>query len=320
MLDLKRLRVLREVASRGSFSAAADALYVSQSAVSQQVAALEAEAGVPLLVRLRTGPVLTDAGELLVGHADAAIARLEEAERELAELSGLGSGELRLVSFPSASATIVTRAASVFSRQHPEIRLALGEGDPEDSIPQLKRGVHDLAVAYDFETAPFEADRDLECRPLLVEEMHIALPADHRLAGCDSLELSELADEPWLCGTSDGSCRQLTVRSCEAAGFRPDVSFESNDYTVLQSLVAAGMGVTLMPDLALAATNPGAGAIARAANPGVALVRVAPRAPIRRVWAITLRAGSRSGATEAMVEVLEAVSAQFAGAGEPAAA
>ena len=180
MLDLKRLRVLREVAERASFSAAAEALYVSQSAVSQQVTALEAETGTQLLLRLRSGPVLTDAGELLVCHADAAIARLEQAERELAELDGLAGGELRLISFPSASATVVTAAASVFRDRHPEIRLSLTEGDPEDSIPQLKRGAHDLAVLYDFELHPFESDRDLELRPLLTEEMHVALPPDHR--------------------------------------------------------------------------------------------------------------------------------------------
>lgn len=308
MLDLKRLRVLREVAAQGSFSAAAESLYVSQSAVSQQISALEAEAGTQLLVRLRGGPVLTDAGELLVCHADAAIARLEQAERELGELSGLHSGELRLISFPSASATVVTAAASAFRTLHPDLRLSLTEGDPEISIPQLKRGGHDLAVVYDFELHPFEADRDLELTPLLTEEMHLALAADHPLATRPSLPLDELATEPWLCGTQDGSCRQLTIRSCQLAGFEPDVSFESNDYNVIQGLVAAGMGVTLLPDLALVSPHP-----------GIVVLPVAPETPVRRVWAATLRAGSRSKATEAMVEVLAKVSAEF-GVGRPALA
>ncbi len=301
MLDLKRLRVLRAVAEHGSFSAAAEALFVSQSAVSQQVTALEAETGTQLLLRLRGGPVLTDACSLLVCHADAAIARLDQAERELAELSGLATGELRLISFPSASATVVTAAASVFRDQHPEIRLSLTEGDPEDAIPQLKRGAHDLAVLYDFEVHPFEPDRDLELRPLLTEEMHVALPADHRLADSDGIRLEELAEEPWLCGTTNGSCRELTVRSAQRVGFEPDVTFESNDYHVLQSLVAAGMGVTLLPDLALVAPNP-----------GVRVIEVLPEPPVRRVWAATLTAGSRSRATEAMLDVLERVSAEFA--------
>lgn len=300
MLDLRRLRILREVAEHGSFSAAADALFVSQSAVSQQIATLEAEVGVPLLLRLRSGPVLTDAGKLLVGHADAAIARLEHAERELAELSGLRVGELRTVSFPSASATIITRAAAEFRDSHPEIRLSLTEADPEDSIPQLKRGNHDLALVYDFELHPFSPDRDLELRPLLTERMHVALAETHPLADRDVIELAMLADEPWLCGTSNGSCRELAVRSCQRAGFDPDVSFESNDYNVIKALVAAGMGVTLLPDLALAAPTP-----------GLVIVPVGPEPPLRRVWAATLAAGSRSAATEAMLDVLARVSAEF---------
>jgi DNA-binding transcriptional LysR family regulator len=300
MLDLKRLRALREVAARGSFSGAAEALYVSQSAVSQQIAALEAEVGVPLLLRLRSGPVLTDAGSLLVGHADVAIARLEQAERELVELSGLARGEVRMVSFPSASATIVTAAASRFGELHPEIRLSLVEGDPEDSIPALKRGEHDLAIVFDFTLNPFQEDPDLELRPLLTERMHVALPADHRLAGEDEIELCDLDSDPWLCGNATTSCREMTVRSCRSANFEPDVSFESNDYGVLKSLVAAGLGVTLLPDLALIQPTP-----------GMVVRPVAHQAPERRVWAATLAAGSPSRATEAMLDVLAEVSAGY---------
>ena len=295
MLDLKRLRVLREVAEQGSFSAAAETLFVSQSAISQQVAALEAEVGVPLLVRLRGGPVLTEAGELLVSHADAAICRLEQAERELSELAGLGTGEIRVISFPSASGTLVVDAASAFRERHPEVRLAISEGDPELSIPELKRGRHDVAVVYDFELTPFEGDRDLDLVPLLSEQMHVVVAADHPLAArADSgVRLEELSAEQWMCGVSGGSCRELTLRSCELAGFEPDVSFESNDYSVLQSLVAAGMGVALLPDLTLDSLHS-----------GVVVVPVIPEAPVRRVWAATLQAGSRSAATDAMIEVL----------------
>ncbi len=292
----------------GSFSAAAESLYVSQSAVSQQVAALEAEAGTKLMLRLKGGPILTEAGELLVSHADAAICRLEQAERELAELSGLESGELRMISFPSASATLVGGAAAAFSKLHPAVRLSLTEGDPEDSIPKLRRGDYDLALVYDFELRPFEADDDLALTPLLTEEMHVALSERHRLAGRERIELCELDDDPWLCGTSGGSCRELTIGSCRRSGFEPDVAFESNDYNVIMSLVAAGMGVTLLPDLALARPNP-----------GLVVRGVAPEAPIRRVWAATLAAGSRSRATEAMIEVLARVGREY-GVAPPALA
>jgi DNA-binding transcriptional LysR family regulator len=309
MLDLKRLRILREVSCKGSFSAAADALYVSQSAVSQQVAALEAEVGVPLLLRLREGPVLTDAGRLLVAHGDAAIARLEQAERELGELSGLRTGELRLISFPTASATIATAAASTFAERHPDIRLSLAEDEPEEAIPRLKRGEHDIALVYDFELNPFAPDRDLELRPLLTEEMHLAVPEGHRLADRRSARLEELAGEPWLCGASNGSCRELTLRSCERAGFTPDVAYESNDYNVLFGLVAAKLGVTLLPDLAFAALKP-----------GVVVLDVEPEPPVRRVWAATLTAGARSRAADAMLEVLTEVSTPLGAEAPPVAA
>ena len=308
MLDLKRLRVLKEVAEQGSFSAAADELHVSQSAVSQQISALEAEVGVPLLLRLRGGPQLTEAGALLVSHADAAICRLEEAERELAELAGMGSGELRLASFSSANASLVTRAARGFRDRHPDVRLSLSEADPEDSIPQLKRGATDLVLAYDFELDSIEDDRDLVTTHLLDEDMHVALPTDHPLAEAGAIELGTLADETWLCGSSESSCRRLTVGSCERAGFKPDVAYESNDYTAMQALVAAGMGVTLIPDLALLYRNP-----------EVAIVDILPEPPIRRIWAVTLEAGSRSSATDSMIEVLQQVSASILTRPKPAA-
>src|SRR5918996_1954719 len=149
MLDVKRLRILREVAARGSFSGAAEALYLSQSAVSQQVATLEREVGMSLLDRTNGGPKLTDAGRSLVDHADAVIARLDEAERELAAIAGLEGGRLRLASFPTASATLVTRAVSTFRERHPKVELRLAEADPEDSVPSLKRGEQDLALTFD---------------------------------------------------------------------------------------------------------------------------------------------------------------------------
>lgn len=300
MLDLKRLRVLREVAERGSFSAAAETLFVSQSAISQQISALEREVGSPLLLRLRTGPVLTDAGTLLVAHADAAICRLEQAERELGELNGMGAGELRMVSFSSASATIVAAAARRFADLHPQIRLSLSEAEPEASLVQLKRGEFDVALAFDFELAPLGEDPDLTMTPLLDERMHVAVPPDHPLADRRTVRLDELSDDPWLCGGNETNCRQLTLRSCQQAGFTPDVAYESNDYTVMLALVQAGMGVTLIPDLALLIPSP-----------DVPVLEVEPEAPIRRIWAVTLEAGSRSSATGPMIEILREVGADI---------
>ncbi len=300
MLDVKRLRILREVANRGSFSGAGEALYLSQSAVSQQVATLEREVGMSLLERTSAGPKLTDAGQALVTHTDAVICRLEEAERELAAIAGLEGGRLRLVSFPTASATLVTRAVSSFRDRHPAVELHLGEAEPLDSVPALKRGEFDLAITYDFEVNPDPEDRDIERRLLLEEQMQVALPPDHRLASRKAIRLTDLAEEEWVIGASSGSCRAHVIHLCQAAGFEPRISFESDDYQVLQGLASAGMGVALLPDLAMAGKHP-----------ALEVRPVAPTPPVRRVWATSLAEGSRAPATDAMREVLVEVAERF---------
>jgi len=300
MIDVKRLRILREVANRGSFSGAAEALYLSQSAVSQQVATLEREVGMSLLERTSAGPKLTDAGRALVTHADAVICRLEEAERELAAIAGLEGGRLRLVSFPTASATLVTRAVSTFRDRFPSVELQLGEAEPHDSVPALKRGDFDLALTYDFEVNPDSEDRDTERRLLLEEQMQVALPPNHRLASRKAIRLTDLADEEWVIGASSGSCRAHVIHLCQAAGFEPRISFESDDYQVLQGLASAGMGVALLPDLAMAGKHP-----------ALEVRPVTPTPPVRRVWATSLAAGSRAPATDAMCEVLVEVAERF---------
>jgi DNA-binding transcriptional LysR family regulator len=300
MLDVKRMRVLREVANSGSFSGAADVLYLSQSAVSQQVATLEREVGMPLLERTSAGPKLTDAGRALVTHADAVICRLEEAERELAAIAGLEGGRLRLVSFPTASATLVTRAVSTFRDRFPGVELLLGEAEPEDSVPALKHGDFDLALTYDYEFNPDAPDRDIDRRMLLEEEMQVALPPGHALAKRRAVKLEDLAEADWLTGVSRGSCRAHVIMLCQSAGFEPKISFESDDYQVLQGLVSAGVGVTLLPELALAGRHP-----------ELELRPISPTAPKRRVWATTLAEDSRGPAADAMLGVLADVADRF---------
>jgi DNA-binding transcriptional LysR family regulator len=295
MLDVKRMRILREVANQGSFSAAADALYLSQSAVSQQVATLEREVGMALLARAQDGPKLTDAGASLLTHADAVIARLEEAERELGEIAGLEAGRLRLASFPSASATLVTRALSAFRAQFPGIELKFSESEPEESLPLLRRGELDLAVIFDYPSLPRGEERDVERVQLIAESMHAALPTDHPLAGADTVRLTDLADEPWLSGTRPSTCADVIIEACREAGFEPRIAFESDDYSVLQGFVAGGLGVTLLPDLALAALRP-----------DVVVRRIVPEAPTRRVWAAVRTEGARSPAADAMLGILRA--------------
>ena len=301
MLDLKRMKILREVAERRSFSAAGEALFLSQSAVSQQVATLEREVGMKLLDRTREGPKLTDAGLVLVGHAEAAIARLEEAERELAAIAGLEGGELRLASFPSASATVLTEAVSLFHRRHPKVRLSVADAEPEDSLPRLRAGDIDLALTFDYPSIPVEDDRDLDRTLVLTESMHLALPADHPLASRAVVPFAELSQSTWLCGSLPSTCGEVVFAACRAAGFEPEVGFETDDYNVMQGFIAAGLGFTLLPDLVLPTLR--SELVVRPTD---------PPAPERRVWAATRGAGARSPATEEMVSILAEVGAAFA--------
>jgi DNA-binding transcriptional LysR family regulator len=294
MLDVRRIRVLREVVSGGSFSAAADALHLSQSAVSQQVASLERETGMQLLDRTSDGPRLTPAGEALMEHGNAVIARLDEAERELAEIAGLEGGRLRVISFPTASATIMTLALAEFRRAYPQVELEFAEDEPENSFPALRRGDFDLAVVFDFENFPLDFGRDAEAELIYEEPIRVALPPGHPLAASDAVRVKDLADEDWLCGALPSSCRFQVIELCRSAGFEPRISFQSEDYEVIKGFVAAGLGVSVLPEFA-------------GDDPEIELRDIIPVAPVRRVWAVTRSAESRPPAAEKMLGLLRGV-------------
>lgn len=302
MLNLNRLRVLAAVIRQGSFSAAAHSMHLSQSAVSQQVATLEREVGMELLERTSDGPKPTAAGRALIGHAEAAIARLNEAEQELAAIAGLEGGELRIASFSSASATLLTAALREFHAEHPGVRLSVTEAEPEDSVPMLRAAEVDLALTFDYESVPEHFDeRDVARTLLLTESMYLALPREHPLAAKRRVRMADLADETWLIGVGPSSCNLAITSACHAAGFEPRVSFESDEYQTLQAYVAAGLGYTLLPDLAL----PGL-------RSDLVVRPTEPDAPRRRVWAATRGTGARSAATEVMVETLRKAGERFA--------
>jgi molybdate transport repressor ModE-like protein len=305
MLDVRRLRVLQEVAERGSFSAAADALSYTQSAVSQQIAALEREAGTTLLQRRPGGVRLTDAGRALVEHTQAVLARLADAERELAAIAGLRGGRVRMASFPTAGATLVTRAVSIFSRRHPEVDLSLKEGEPEETVPRLRRGEFELALVFDYGFDSLDLASGLECIHLFHDPVKVVLPAGHELAKRRSIALQELADESWIGGMRDGLCHEMLMGWCAEAGFEPRVAFESNDHQVQLGLVAAGVGVTLLPELAF-----------ETAHQPVEVRPVKGAGYSREVLAAVPSEGYRSPATEAMIDVLKSVSTDFKGHGE----
>ena len=301
MLDVKRLRVLREVAARGSFSAAADALAYTQSAVSQQIAALEREAGTVLVERRARGVQLTDAGRALVAHADVILARLADAEAELEAIAGMRGGRLRIVSFPTAGATIAPRAIARFRERHPGVEVTLAPREPDEALECLKAGECDIALTIEAGCAPL-TDPAIERRYLLDDPMYVCLPAGHRVASKARVRLADLAEESWIMGTT-GRCPDGIVleRACRGAGFEPRVAFQSDDYVAIQGFVAAGVGVCLIPDLALVAVRE-----------DVVIRSLDGPPPVRRVLAATLAGGYVSPAAAAMLEILDEVGTEWA--------
>jgi DNA-binding transcriptional LysR family regulator len=301
MLDVKRLRVLREVARHGSFSAAAGALGYTQPAISRQVALLEQETGATLLQRLPGGIRLTDAGELLVIHADAVLARLRDAEDQLDALLGLRAGKLRMSTLTSAAATIIPLAITEFRERLPEVELSVSMVDPYAVLPLLRSGDVDLALCND---ASFLELPDLDGVMLFEEPMLIALPRGHRLANRKRLSLAELASDRWMLGT-DQACPDAGrfVRACHEAGFDPDIAFNNDDYTAILGFVAAGVGVAPVPEM-----------VTRNVPADVRICTLHGVKVTRPICAV-MPAGYQSRPAKAMVEVLREVSRRWQAAG-----
>jgi DNA-binding transcriptional LysR family regulator len=300
MLNLGRLQVLCEVIARGSFSAAAEALSYTQSAVSQSIARLEAETGTTLVVRDRRGVRPTAAGATLVEHAEAILAQVEAAETEVAAVLGVRAGRLRVASFPSAGATLMPAAVASFRQSHPDVALTLAEGEPEDIGPRLRLGEFDLALLFEFPGARERAGAGLRSVALLEDPMHVALPAEHPLAAKRALTLGDLRDQDWVQTSASSPCARHVIRSCVAAGFEPNVTFESDDYETVQGLVAAGVGVALIPRLALTHVHS-----------GIVVRGLAPRSPARKVVAATMSGPGVAPAAKTMMRVLSDVARDY---------
>ena len=279
MLDVTRLRVLIAVSRHGSVTAAAHALNYAQPSVSHHLARLEAETGTKLIQRVGRGIRLTDAGRLLAERAVEVIGRLDAAENELAVFAGLRAGRLRLAAFPSALGTIVPTAAAILHDRHPGFDLRLTEAEPPEALRMLRAGYVDVALVFRHEPEdggahrPLPADTDdlpdhddLRQHVLLSEPMYLIMP-DTAVCGGDPplatavtelwpADLARLSDQRWIAGCD--RCREHLLRQCASAGFTPRISFTTDDFVAAQALVTAGLGVTLLPALALrAARNPG---------------------------------------------------------------
>src|SRR5947209_7183149 len=300
MLNVGRLKVLKEVAYRGSLSSAAEELSYSQSAVSQQIAALETETGLTLLERHPRGVSLTAAGQALVGHAEGILARLEAAEAALSAIAGLRGGRVRMASFPTAGATLMPLAIATFRAAYPDVELTLAEGEPEEIEPRLRAGQLDLALLFEFPGQPPLA-QGMTRVELLEDPMFLALPHSHPLAKRQRLRLADLAGEAWIQTSQASTCARHVVRCCHAAGFEPSVSFESDDYQTVQGLVAAGVGVALIPELALSVVRE-----------DTVIRALAPRPPVRRVIAAVPAGARLVPAAPAMLGVLEEAARHYA--------
>src|SRR6266545_1231310 len=257
MLNPQRLQVLREVVRRGSFSAAADSLSYTQSAISQ------------------------------------AVARLEAAEDDLAAIAQVRGGRLRMASFPTAGATLMPLAIATFSAAHPDVALSLAEGEPEEITPRLRAGELDLALLFEFRGVSEKLGARLRRINLLEDPMYLALPNGHRLADAPRVRLADLSGENWVQTSAESPCARHVVRSCHAAGFEPAVSFERDDYQTVQGLVAAGVGVALIPELALSSVRE-----------DITIRELRPRAPVRTVVAATARTESVTPAVATMLDIL----------------
>ncbi|GIF75128.1 LysR family transcriptional regulator [Asanoa siamensis] len=255
MLDVRRLRLLRDLARLGTIAAVSEAHTYTPSAVSQQLAALQREAGVRLLERAGRRVALTPTGEALVRHAEVVLAALEAADATLAAARGGLSGTVRIGAYPSAVRTLLPTALVALARSHPGLHLMVTELDPVD-VPDALRGRRlDVALLHDYDIVPVEPDPALDSTPLLDETVYLALPATHAYDGADPLRSARTA--AWIVGTPGTLCHTVALHACELAGFRPEVHHHADDFAAVLALVAAGHGVGLVPQLAVGQPPPG---------------------------------------------------------------
>lgn len=275
MIDVQRLRILRAVAEHGSFNKAAGALRLTPSAVSQHIAALERGLGHPVAVRSTRGVTLTEPGRLLVETAETVSAEIDQVRREIDRITA-DRPRLTVATFASGGRHLLPRALAAFVAAHPGVELTVREAEPEDAVPLVRGGAADLALTYHFDgPLPLRAGLGLDWVPLMDDPLSVVLPRGHRLGGRDAIDLAELATDRWVLGCL--KTEAYLRRYAERAGFDPRVAASTTDYFFAQTLVAAGVGVALIPSVAL--------------DPAQALVvvPVEPPCPARHIGVVTPR-------------------------------
>ena len=298
MIDVRRLRVLHKLAEVGSFSGTAKALGYTQSAISQQIAALERETELQLVERGRRPTALTDAGQTLLVTAEPIFGHLARAEAAVEELAGARVRHARVAAFPTACATFLPAAIAAVREAQRQTEISLVEAEPRDAARALKAGKIDLAVGYTYPGLDGQIDRALEYTALFDDDFRLVLPHGHRLLRRRTVSLSALSTEPWVVPPADGPSRDyrtMLATACRAAGFEPRITLEIEDVRAGQALVAAGLGVGLMPRLAI-----------EPMQAGVDTRDLTPAPPPRRIVATRLAGLEPIAATRAMLRAIEA--------------
>ncbi|MEU7577284.1 LysR family transcriptional regulator [Streptomyces sp. NPDC041068] len=275
MIEARRLHILRAVADHRTVTAAAAALYLTPSAVSQQLTALEQETGHRLVERSARGVRLTAAGEILLAHTNAVLAQLERAEAELAAYSSGEAGTVTVAAFATGIGLVVAPALARLADSAPGIRLRVQDAEGDASLPMVLDRQVDVAVAVEYRGAPGADDPRLTRVPLYAEPFDAVLPLGHRLADAERVPLAELAKGAWIGPFAGNPCHDVVMLACEQAGFQPMLEHWSDDFRAVVALAAAGAGVALVPRSAL-----------RGMDVSGAVVRpVEGAAPTRRVFA-----------------------------------
>lgn len=300
-LDLQTVRVVRQISEHGSLTAAAEALGYSQPAVSQQLRRFEDRTGIALVERVGRGIRLTQSGRVLARHANAVATALEAAAGELAEIRGLRAGRVRLVAFPSASATLVPRLIATLGAAHPGVAVTYVEAEPPEAVAAVRADRADLAITFSYpgdRDDPHRASaRGLDVRAYGEEPIRLVLPARHPAAASDVVDLAALRDDPWIAGCP--RCRGHLLELADAAGFTPRIAFETDNFVAVEGMVAQGLGVALLPALALDASP---------RHPDV-VTRPTARADVRSLHLVTARGAERVPAVAAAIAALESLGA-----------
>jgi DNA-binding transcriptional LysR family regulator len=292
VLEVRRLQIFAAVAQRGSFTAAAEALYMTHSAVSQQMALLERQLGVRLVVRGPRGVELTESGKLLAERSTGLLGTIASIEQEMQDLKAKHAS-VRLGAFPTAGADLIPRVLREYRQRYPETKVVLRSAHAADMPALLREGGIHMGLVWDYDFLPRTMPADVEWLHLADDPLFVLVSADHPLAGESDVDLVEFAGESWVIRGHNPPYDEAFTTMCRLAGFEPQIGFVTEDYLSAQGLVAAGIGVSAAPRLALVAQRP-----------DVVAVPISGTAPRRRIAALRMRAESHPEAAEQLLDVL----------------